>query len=654
LIKSKSIYQNYSGQSSVTVVLILLVFFTVSLAAQEKNILVTKFKPEVIQKVLQSKEKFHPFPQVGDEDWQGLPDLVKRTLVEKGRTGLNYIWPSLPATLFLEYARNGNRSNFQNVRSARREMLANLVLAECIEGRGRFLDDIVNGIWYICEESYWGVPAHLSLQRAGSGLPDVMEPTVDLFAAETSALLSWTDYLLGETLNSVSPLVRPRIELEIKKRILFPCLEREDFWWMGFGDRTNVNNWNPWINSNWLTTVLLMEQDQDRRLLALNKILKSLDNFLNNYPADGGCDEGPGYWGRAGASLFECLELLYRASDGKLNLYDNALIQEIGRYIYRVHIHNSYFVNFADASAKVNPDPNIVFSYGRSINDPEMTGFGAYLAKNAGDFFSTGSVGRRLSAIFNYQNLSNTEEIVPYLKDSWFPQLQVLTTRSKGGSPTGWYLAVKGGHNNESHNHNDVGNFIIYRDGEPVIIDVGVETYTKKTFSSERYDIWTMQSAYHNLPTIDGKMQSAGRYFSAKQVSSQIRDNFAEMHLDISGAYPPEAQLKYWKRTVRLIRGKEIQVSDEYALKKNVEEITLSLITPCLVTEFKKDQIDLNQTELNQIIKLKHPPDFKVKIEEIAIQDRRLKSVWGDNLYRILLIAEKPKQTNQWTLTFFQ
>ena len=74
------------------------------------------------------------------------------------------------------------------------------------------------------------------------------------------------------------------------------------------------------------------------------------------------------------------------------------------------------------------------------------------------------------------------------------------------GSAEGLCLAAQGGTNGQSHNHNDVGNFVVYADGLPAIIDVGVETYTAKTFSSPRYGIWTMQSAYHNCPTIDGVM----------------------------------------------------------------------------------------------------------------------------------------------------
>ena len=114
-------------------------------------------------------------------------------------------WDPLPATLFLGFVRTGNRSDYESELFARRQKLAALVVGEVLENRGRFLDDIVNGIWAICEESYWGVPGHLGMQQQGVGLPDITEPTVDLFTAETSSLLSWTVYLMEDQAQSRFP-----------------------------------------------------------------------------------------------------------------------------------------------------------------------------------------------------------------------------------------------------------------------------------------------------------------------------------------------------------------------------------------------------------------------------------------------------------------
>ena len=102
----------------------------------------------------------------------------------------------------LEYARNGNRSRFEAARDRRRNKLQSLVVAECVEGKGRFVDEIANGVWLISEETFWGVPAHLGAQKAGVGLPDVSEPIVELFSAETASLLAWTLYLLEPQLGA--------------------------------------------------------------------------------------------------------------------------------------------------------------------------------------------------------------------------------------------------------------------------------------------------------------------------------------------------------------------------------------------------------------------------------------------------------------------
>lgn len=90
--------------------------------------------------------------------------------------------------------------------------------------------------------------------------------------------------------------------------------------------------------------------------------------------------------------------------------------------------------------------------------------------------------------------------------------------RSEKGSSKGVFLSAKGGHNGESHGHNNVGNFVLYLDGKPGLIDVGVATYSAKTFSKERYNLWYMQSQWHNVPTINSYMQPPGAQYKAQKV----------------------------------------------------------------------------------------------------------------------------------------
>jgi len=623
-------------------------------------VLTSRFPADVVADVLLPREAWHPYPTVEDrEAWEMLPRSVREAYLEQGEEAMASPWSLLLATSYLEYARVGNRSRFQDLYFSRRGMLGSLVLAECFEGQGRFLDEIAVGIWLICEESSWCIPAHVGVQRAGSGLPDTSEPIVDLFAAETSSLLAWTDYLLGERLDHVSPLIRPRLHREVQERILTPCLERDDFWWMGFGAR-RVNNWNPWINSNWLASNLVIEADPGRRIAAVTKSMRSLDRFVGPYPCDGGCDEGPGYWGRAGASLLDCLELLYSASDGQIDVYDTPLIREIGRFIYRVQIDGAYFVNFADASAVVHPPPAVVFRYGQRIRDEDLVSLGAWLAEEQDLLHPSGegrgSLGRLLHTLFALDEIATAGPKMPLPRDVWLWDIEVMAARDQDGSSEGLYVAAKGGHNAESHNHNDVGSFVVYVDGKPLVVDAGVETYSRKTFSPQRYEVWTMQSAFHSLlPTIDGVMQDPGREFAARDTQYVADDEVAEFSLDIAAAYPEEAGLQTWVRTICLRRGDRVEIVDRYALAKPAHEIMLSVLTPATPHLVGTGRISLPASPL---------PDgrrsgagyltydaatFEAQIEGRPITDDRLRQVWGEKLSRILLTAQSPPLRGAWT-----
>ena len=646
-----------------TIFVIILLIPQITFAAEKQNnlSLSKSYSIETLNDIIIPRQNWHPFPTADErEQWLSIPEDVRQGHIALGENLLGHKWAALPAALFLEFARIGNRINYENKYFQRRKALASLVIAECIEGKGRFLDDIVNGIWAICEESYWGLPAHLYIQKKGPGLPDVTEPTIDLFAAETGALLSWTYYLLRPQLDKVSPLISERIRQETERRIISPFLNRSDFWWMGLSHDRSVNNWNPWCNSNCLTAALVFERDTGRRAAFIKKVLNSLDRFIAGYAPDGGCDEGPSYWNVAGGALFNCLELLKNSSDGKINFYNEPLIQEIGRYIYRVHIYDDYFINFADASARVSIDGNLVWRYGKSINDTRLTSLGAFAAQNqlSQNHTVSGNIGRQLSALFNVSELLKTKPDQPLLQDVWFENIQVMAARSEDGSPDGLYLAAKGGHNAESHNHNDIGNFIVYKDGRPMIIDVGVGTYSRKTFSKERYTIWTMQSAFHNLPTVNGIMQKEGRKFQAQNVSRKFTESSAQLTMDIAGAYPETAGINYWKRTIRLNRGKNIEITDSYSLKNKSNELTLSILTPCNVTIPEKGKIELTDTQSSSepvsVQLIYDAGRLTPEVEKIAIDDRRLKSVWGGQINRIIFKADNPPKKDKWKLKISQ
>jgi hypothetical protein len=500
----------------------------------------------------------------------------------------------------------------------------------------------------LAEQTTWSASAHLSLQEAGAGLPDVEEPIIDLSVGEVSSLLSWIHHFLSAEFDKINPLISKRIEYEIKHKVLDVYDEREDFWWMNFEPGRTVNNWNVWVNHNMLTTILLMEKDPERKVRNIYKTMRSVDKFINYYHEDGGCDEGPGYWGHAGGAMYEYLELLHMSTGGKIDIFDQEVIKNIGKYIYRAQISYPYVINFADASARSGSRPGVVYRYGQRIGDPVMQAYGAFLAEKAGweETIPGGNLEATLMNLFRLEEINRAEAREPLIGDFFLPGLQVCGARDKEGSSEGFFFAAKGGHNQESHNHNDVGNFILYYNGQPAVIDVGVGTYTRQTFSSQRYEIWTMQSQYHNAPTVNGIQQSPGRQYRAENVAFEKKGTSVRFQADIAGAYPEEARVGNWYRTIRFQRGKSLTLTEAFRLEKSLGNTSVNFMTP-LVPEQEADGILRLKGNGFTLTMRYNPKKTALKIEEKQVEDSRLKNNWGDTLYRLVFHYQRGKLSDQ-------
>ncbi|NOU74768.1 heparinase [Paenibacillus sp. LMG 31458] len=609
-----------------------------------------------ISRVITTYENYNPYPKAHDRAiWESIPDTIRNFWISKGEAYLSFSCPALTAVDYMEYSRNGNVMRFQSKFEERRIALASLVLAECMEGAGRFIDQIMNGIWTICEETSWVTPPHMVISKASSSdcIPNISDQYIDLFAGETASLMATTHYLLQKPLDAVSPNICGRIRLEMKRRIFDPYLERSDLWWMGLETNRKMNNWNPWINSNCISAFLLMEKNDERRYLAIEKIMRTLDRYIGDCSTDGGCDEGPVYWDRAGGALFDCLEQLYQASLGKINLYDEPLIQEIGRYLYRVHIADNYFANFADSSGKFEIEATTAYRYGSRIGDRNLMRLASSAYQtNKPPLSRWLTLHRVIPTLFLDEQITENKKTPPYVHDVWMNSIEVMTAREQEGSSHGLYLAVKGGHNDESHNHNDIGHFLVYSDGKPFLIDVGVGTYTAKTFSTERYDIWTMQSAYHNVPLVNGIQQKADIAYKASEVHYQVHHEAAQISMNLTSAYPETAGIDSWKRTYSLYRGQEsyIEIVDDFELIQATDDIIVHLMTPCMPLINSNGSILLQNPGGEKVYIHYDGSNLLAASEAIKLTDERLQAAWGDCLYRIILKAKQAVSAAVWTL----
>jgi hypothetical protein len=639
------------------------------LVAAPHNLLSTTYTESFLESKLVSAGAWHPYPSWSERGpWEAVPEDIRTAVVGRADADRKAGWKALLATTFLDFKRNGNRTRFEADSFGRRSMLQRLILAECLEGKGRFVDDIANGVWLICEETFWGAPAHMAAQKAGVGLPDVTEPIIELFSAETAQLLSWTKYLLGPQLEQVSPLINKRIKLETERRMLKPARERNDFTWMGLGgpkQEHRLNNWCPWINSNLLVTNLMLEDDPKLRVEETTRIAKSVDAYLNDYWRDAGEEEGPGYFSRSVMCLFEVLSTLESATGNSTNILANPFLDAMGRFILNVHITGDDYVDYGDVHGKAAPSGDVLYRFGKAVHDEQLQAFGAYYAakdgwnaKGAGLTRAMNvnltSLSRSIPAVLEANEIRGARQEDVLVRDAWYPDFGLMTAREKADTTDGMYVAVLASNNGRSHSHNDTGNFVIYQDGEPVTIDVGVEAYTAKTFGPERYSIWTMQSAYHNLPTVGGVMEHSGVEYAASERKYSSNDERAMVSFDIANAYPKAAGIQTWIRTVMLDRKNDkVTVEENFELERAVP-VSLSVMTPRVPNAEATGRITMKLAagEGKPALLKFDGAALAAKVEKIALTDPHLREDWGDEIYRIQLSSNQPVAKGSFSYEF--
>ncbi len=559
------------------------------------------------------------FPSADDRTfWDEIDGSV---FIERAEALTDFDWPAILATDFMAFSRTGDRNIMEDKHFARRRAFCTLVIAEVCEGKGRFTDQIINGIMAISEESFWGVSAHYIKEIRM--LPDACDPYVDLFAAETGSAMAVCYHLLGTRLSAVAPEIVARMEYELSRRIITPFLTHEDFWWMGYNGR-HVNNWNPWILSNITTVALLAIKDFRVRAKVLEKAFTLLDNYMKTVPQDGGCDEGMVYWNVSAGALFDLLYQLYLASNGRIDFFSEPLICKMGDYACKAYIGDGRVVNLADGANRL-PLPGfshgVIYNFGLMTNNLRLMGLGYLFRGLTGKETDL----RRTVTALVYPPREAAFE--PY-REAVLDDLQVSFVRTAD-----FFGAIKGGHNGENHNHNDVGSFMIFSaDSKPIFIDAGVGVYTKETFSENRYNIWSMQSSWHNLPDINGSAQRDGNGHRAALFS------YVEgvTHVDFAPAYPAEAGIKTALR-VFSVGEEEVVITDTFRFTapegNTVDEHFLLVNRPVIGEE---------TISLGDYVFTYPAEALTVTVEEKDISyDGRLYDSWQQNsVWRLTLSAE--------------
>lgn len=572
-------------------------------------------------------------------------------IIERGEKQLKAEIPQLLAHEYMMFRRDGNRSIYEGKFFPRRGMVLDLALAEYVEGKGRFLDKLIDVLWLILEETTWVVPAHNpSNQGVNCCLPYAYTGHVDfidLFSATTAATLSFVYYLCRDKFDTVTTLINERLLFEINRRIVEPYMSDADLlaknWWSGVNGSA-VNNWCPWIISNVLAVCALTVKDQFTRTMLVQKSLTLLDNFTSVYHDDGGCDEGPGYWNAAGGALYNACVALYDLTGGYVNVFDDPLIKNMGEYAVKVVISHNRVLNFADSPSRTNPNAVLLYNWGKASNSEMMTTFAQ--SRMGGKLPIMGPDTNLPYRSFKFLCME-TPEAAEYKAPSKFylDGIIIAGSRENPDPQKGLYLALKGGHNAESHNHNDMGNVIVYADGKPVFIDAGSGRYTRRTFSAERYTIWAMCSDYHNCATFNGVTQPAGANYRSSD--EQYDETTGKLTMNLKTAYPPESDIDTYVRSAVLQDG-VITLEDDVKLNNKGTVMFSFLVTKA------PESVEENSFVL-QGRTVTFDPSLEYKIEELTCDWPEVVGIPGgwetDVMRRITLTTKTPTKGKKYVLT---
>ncbi|WP_239617757.1 heparinase II/III family protein [Cohnella mopanensis] len=467
--------------------------------------------------------------------------------------------PELTEELFSIFERTGNRLAYEGLYFARRRTLNTFALLTLLEpGEGIYLDKLIEIMRAILDERTWCLPAHVKGADPSK--------TIDLFSAETGFSLGEIACVLGDRLPSWLAL---DIDGAISVRLIQPLLEHGPHLW-----EKAKHNWAAVCAGSIGSAALLRIKDADVLVKVLSKALASLEYYFEGFGDDGACLEGLGYWNYGFGYFAYFADLLKKLSHGTLDLFSHPKVRNIALFQQAAYLHGDSVACFSDSLPRV----------------PFRVGLTHYLA---GIYPELEVPSRHYSASFTDDHCSRW---APAFRDIvWFdpglegqewgeasrylPDAQWLVSRHVSSSGRRFGFAAKGGNNDEPHNHNDIGQFLLLADGITVAGDLGSGEYTADYFGEGRYAYDCNGSQGHSVPIIGGNGQSAGADCRAivLEASAGVEEDILRMELS-SAYHVPEL-----KSLVREIRWRKsdstaLIITDDIVFAAEPEEIVERIV----------------------------------------------------------------------------
>ena len=538
------------------------------------------------------------------------------------------------ATDYLDFFRRGVRDAHEASAISSRD-LALLTVVECLEGRGRFMDALLDFSWALAEETSWIMPPHMRTPT-NEPLPNVDEPQVDLRVAGAAKVLAEMCYVLGPQMDAVTPNWRRRIQRELERQAVRPYLERTFVW------ESWSQNWNAVCTDGVVAAALLGDFDRRTRARVLAKAVRCMPIFVSGFTPDGGCTEGPGYWSYGMSNYSSLCYYVHCATGGAIDLLADPVLAAVYAYPTKVILSGSMVANFADSPPQAGYRSGPVAWAAARLGVQEMVALA-----------STGPEHRmRLASLLDVWLAAEPREFTPP-QQSYLPDLMFLLARGEGAADERLTLAVKGGHNAEHHNHNDVGAFIIHQRGEALICELGAGKYVKEFFGPRRYEFLTTRSAGHNVPKVNGFEQPAGAQYRAEGFELEEAGGTVGVRMELRHAYPAEADLESLQRRVMLDKRApgRVELTDSVRFATRPGTYELPLYTVGTFGQPGTGSV-LAQGAAGALEVRWDPAQLEAVVERFEHGDDALTRRFGPALSRCTFRLKKPARTAEVRLTF--
>ncbi|MGE9289529.1 MAG: heparinase II/III domain-containing protein, partial [Puniceicoccales bacterium] len=456
--------------------------------------------------------------------------------------------PELHANDYAEFGRSGNRSHFEQRYFERRYRWGRSLfaaLAAPADERDAWFQVTIEHLRAIASEGSWALPAH-------TGNPTGQDPRcLDLFSTETAFNLAECLTILGDRVERDE---REAIVARIRRDVFQNY--RENF--ESFGWSRGSNNWNAVCHQGILGAAMWLEDDVDLLLCMWSRAAEGLQYFLDGFTEDGGCSEGLAYWSYGFGWFCRLNEQLENYSNGRLSLVEGSeKIRKIAEFGLSMSFIRGEGVRFSDAGGR--PDYMIFAYLGQRFRNPDFLALSQSLQQQwVADVKERRMLVYPRNIRFASRFFTHTPPIDAPARverpaeDAYLPDLGVWVVRGADACGDYWEIAAKGGHNDEAHNHNDVGSFHLNINGLPLLEEIGAPLYDASFFQAEtRYRHLAARTLGHSLPVINGHEQSAGRAYCGVIRRATIAQDPAQFAVNLEGAYPASARCESFQRDFR-------------------------------------------------------------------------------------------------------